>query len=175
MADFEYVTWTDGVPISSTNLAKMSENDQHLKDLVTAMPAGVLGWAESTDEFTTTSSTATTITGMAVTVTVGENRLIRVTYRQKSMKNSADMTTLIGIFSGGSQLTSALFTGKKEQNIGPQEVWYLHSPAAGDHTYRVKGRIMNGGGGGATARFRATAVSPRQLIVEDLGEYMAPA
>lgn len=174
MADFEYVQWTDGTPILSDYLFKMSENDQHLKDLVDAMPQGVLGWAEDSDEDTTTSTNASLITGMSVPVTVGENRLIRITYRQKSMKNSADMTTLIGIFLNGAQLTSAIFTGKKEQNIGPQEVWYVHSPAAGDHTYKVKGRIMNGGGGGNTARFRATAVSPRQLIVEDLGEYVAP-
>ena len=172
MADFNYVTWTSGTPAYQDYLAQMSENDQYLKDLLDASPRGILGWAEADEESTNTTKKAKTLKNMGVTVTIGENRLFRVSYQQKAMKNSEDMTTLVALFTDNTQLTSTIMGGKKEINTGPHQLFYVYSPTAGEHTYKVRGRILNGTGG--TARFRATAASPRQLIVEDLGASVAP-
>ena len=73
MADFDYVLWANtGTPITKERMFQMSENDQHLKDLVDAMPKGVLGWAESTTETTSTTvgGDGVLLDNMEVTVTV---------------------------------------------------------------------------------------------------------
>lgn len=175
MADFNYVTWTDGAPVSSEYLTKMSENDQNLKDLLEAMPQGILGWAESaTETLATTKGVFVVLDGMTLDVDIPADRLIRVSYHHKGIKPSGVNTSSVSIHMDGTQLCLSLNAEHKEWNGGPWTISHVHSPPAGTHRYTVRGKKWNGDPGNPT-KYRATAVAPRQLIVEDLGAYIDPS
>lgn len=174
MADFEYVDWQFGVPVTSTRLFKMSENDQYLKDAVDALPKGVVAWAESTTEKTVyEGGSDVRLPNMHLVYQLEADRLYRITYRQKGVKANADLSAMTAITIDNATVATAIELCRKHVPAGPSETFYIFGTDSSPSEVSIEVTGTNvSGGAGSSVRFRASSTSPRQLVLEDLGPYV---
>jgi len=174
MAEFEYVNWTSNTPLSADRFSKMSENDQHLKDLNTNGPRGVLGFAfygaSRNAAGLTTRNWVDYNSALTLNFTVGENRLIRGTFHQTGARSAQD---------GVREVHTKLLLDE-ERNWGYRyqilhgklrsatpDVVRVGTLTAGEHTIRPQFAIWQGRGGYFT--MYGWPNDPMFVLVEDLG------
>lgn len=134
-----------------------------------SIPGGWLGYAVVTsDQTVTNSSTETTLTNTSLTVTVGTNRLIRLSASGIISRTVADgivicrfkeSTTELGRWCQHNPSAStefALATG----------FIVLSAPSAGSHTYHLTIQRFSGTG---NVTLNAGSTSPATFVVEDIG------
>jgi hypothetical protein len=140
-------------------------NDLTSAMLIRAFPLGWLGDAEtSTDQGTFTA--LTDITALAVTVTVGTNRKIRVSAFVAASSSVANDSVGVQIREGGTSLQEAQFlVGLNTTVEVGQSISVPLTPTAGSHTYKVSMRRVVGTG---NITFRAVSFVC-YLLVEDIG------
>lgn len=129
------------------------------------LPGGWLGWASATAN-QTGITTDTDLTGLTVTVTVGSNRLIKVSAMAILSRTVADGVTTLKI-----KQDSTLING--DQTTHPGTSFYqaspfalISAPSAGSHTYKLSLERTTGTG---TVAMSASATQPALILVEDLG------
>lgn len=125
-----------------------------------------LGYAQITSNFATTSTTATQVTGLSVTVSVAGGRRVKITVTGRTMLNStANAYTTITVWDGtvgsGTQLGSTDFQAYAINAETPAILISAPVPSAGSHTYNV-GLHVSGG----TGTLAATSTAPAFILVE---------
>jgi len=127
---------------------------------------GTLGYAQITSTFATNGA-QTDVTGLAVTVTVGTGRRIRVTgYATSFTGNQTNDAVLFSIYEGATELQRSQAS---ENNIGQLNSCMpvvLLTPSAGTHTYKLS---MIRIGTGTAMNLNAATVAPAFIHVEDIG------
>lgn len=159
---------TSAVAHSSGAKVIMAFVPSHYEDLKNN---GVLGYAERTSNFVTTSTTAVQVTGLTVTVTVPSGgRRIKITVWANNSACDAITYSHTSIWEGtpgsGTQLTENSVVSPSADYSGTVSVMAVVTPSAGSHTYNVGFRTS---GGGATATMAAGATYPAFILVEYLG------
>lgn len=182
MAEYDYVEWSPSgiTPVTGQRLFQMSENDQHLKDLVDAGPKGIIGWAQRSSDRELGNPTVGdwyNADDLIVTCDIEENRLIRATYRCHSVFGGSKkgVRTLGARIIMNGTTVWGVCQGQVEQNYtrGFDPIIFIRNVSAGTHTFRVQHRIA--AGDITNVSWQATAQSPHQLIIEDIGTYVDPA
>jgi hypothetical protein len=179
MAVFNYIDWVARKPITAADLSQMSENDQYLYDQALAMPQGILGWAQKTTDRNMGSATVGdwyTMADFDVTVTVGENRMVKATYVCKSVNGGASagikgLAARIRHTSPDTTYGRIDVTVESGYRRACPPVIHVGTLTAGSHTFTVQHVIYSAVNTGGVL-FEATAAGPHQLIIEDLGAYM---
>lgn len=182
MSDFKYISWSNMTPIDKDRFYQMSENDQYLYDDSLSRPAGILAWSENYDDQVVDWNDNTTgyqwLPDMDITITHEADRLVKVSYRQKGVRATVAGSAMTSLWidpPGGSpeaMYATTVVGCVKNTPAGGAVLSYTFSPSAGSYRYRVRGTFLNGTSG--SIKFRASTTSPRQLIIEDLGPYVAP-
>ena len=137
-------------------------------------PAGSLGYAQITGNFTTTSTTYAYVTSLGVAVTIpAGGRSVRITGYTTQMNISAVPKQYgLAIFSGASvgtlttQLNSATAIIDTTSNGNPVIVQAVVTPAAGAISYSLG--CVSDGGGGVTTTVVASSTAPAFILVEGL-------
>lgn len=112
-------------------------------------------------------TTVTDLTGLTVTVTVGANRYIRISFEGEFDRSVVDGTSQVILMEGG----TALQTFGYQPNIANENMTVggslvIDSPSAGSHTYKLT--LTNSTGTGNSDLFASSTI-PAQLWVEDIG------
>lgn len=127
---------------------------------------GVLGYAQVTANQTLTANTD--LTGLSVTVTVGNNRRIRVTGKVSwNNENAGANYGTLAIMESGTELNANYIGLLGNGSIGEEGSVITQSiltPSAGAHTYNLRGlgTVFN-------LIMTASATRPAFILVEDLG------
>lgn len=141
----------------------------------TKMPGGWIGYANVTASQTGIGAEAD-LTGLTVTVTVGSNRLIRISalvnIEVDTSGTGNEDVALLSIKEGVTYLAGARFAVGAESNdvvdyqscLTPSVL--VVAPSAGSHTYKLSLALASGT---ATLRTNASATLPAFIMVEDLG------
>jgi hypothetical protein len=131
-----------------------------------AMPGGVLGYAQVTASQGTYTA-LTDLTGLAVTVTVGSGRRIRVTGWAGQGSSTATDTMLLAIVEDSTAIENAHISapGTTGGHFG-SVVSVVRQPTAGVHTYKLQGQRLTGAG---NVTMEASATVPAWIMVEDVG------
>lgn len=129
------------------------------------VPLGWLGWAQMNGNLSGVT-TETDMTGLSVTVTVGTNRLIRVTGTGFTTLSAADGGWAWGLIRmDGIQIGTWAFSDRPFSD--PQERSVILVASAGSHTFKMT--LQKSGGTTATAGTSHGANDPGFLLVEDIG------
>lgn len=178
MSNFRYISWTGKTPVDKDRLDAMSESDQHLYDEALLRPAGILAWSENFDEQSVAyNDDYQWLPDMDITITHDADRLIRVSYRQKGVKATVAASAMTSLWidpagaSPEAMYATTVVGCVKNTPAGGAVLSYIFSPSAGSYRYRVRGTFLNGTSGSIV--WRASPTSPRQLVIEDLGPYVA--
>jgi hypothetical protein len=151
-------SWVAGEVVTAALL------NTHVRDNLTAAPRGWLGYAQVTAN-QSTISTEVDLTSLAVTVTVGTSRRIRISGRVLvSSAGTADVASL-NIKESTTQLSSGRTGGLQATPLGLY-VDVVLSPSAGSHTYKL---TMAREVGANALTMTATSTVPAFILVEDLG------
>lgn len=135
------------------------------------MPKGWLGYEDATSN-TGSVNAETDLTGLSVTVTVAESRLIRITgYVPRISSDTIGDIANLRIKEGATQLQEArVDVGQKNGGANGGTFCNVQvtvdGPSAGSHTYKLTGSLAAGTG---DLSYRATATAPAYILVEDLG------
>lgn len=132
------------------------------------LPGGWLGYASVTANQNVATSTVTDLTGLSVTVTVGANRLIKLSASCLLSRSVADGVT-VGYFREGS--TELGRWGQHSPSATTEFDWcsgwcLVSAPSAGSHTYKLS---MNRATGTGNATLNAGTGAAAWILVEDLG------
>ncbi len=151
-------------------IARLSDRDRALEDYVNlGMSQGRLAYTVVTSSQVVAAGAAVDLTGYTVTVTVPANRVLRIT-GQAIFAINAPMTltgfvnedgTDVGVFGDFANASGADATAKEVIQAGS----VIRTPAAGTHTYKLRGQATGGG----AAAIGATAAAPGFIMVEDIG------
>lgn len=129
------------------------------------VPWGWLGWAQMNGNLSGVTS-ETDMTGLSVTVTVGTNRLIRVTGTGFTTLSAADGGWAWGLIRmDGTQIGTWAFSDRPFSD--PQERSVILTPTPGAHTFKMT--LQKFSGTTATAGTSHGADDPGFLVIEDLG------
>ena len=175
MAKYEYINWTSNTPLSADRLSQMSENEQHLKDLHTEGPQGVLAFSWSTNIRNAKVGHRDPIdysSNLDTTFTVGENRLIRATFHQTGARCTSS--------SGTHELHTKLLLDDERTwgyrydvlhgriRAGTPDVVRVGTLTAGEHTVKPQFVIF---GGSLPNYFQMLGWpnDPMYVLIEDLG------
>lgn len=130
------------------------------------LPGGWIGYAEVSAN-QASISTETDLTGLSVTVTVGDSRRIRITGRGIVSRTVADGVTL------GQIKESTTVLGRWCQHspsatteFGNEMGFCVITPSAGSHTYKLTLQRNTGTG---TVTLNAGTGSEASITVEDIG------
>jgi hypothetical protein len=136
------------------------------QQLGVAQPAGVLGYAQVTASQGTYTA-LTDLTGLAVTVTVGSGRRIRITGWAGQGSSTATDTMLLAIVEDATAIENAHVSapGTTGGHFG-SVVSVVRQPTAGVHTYKLQGQRLTGAG---NITMEASATVPAWIMVEDVG------
>lgn len=130
---------------------------------------GVLGTpAEVTANQGSIAGTETDLTGLSVTFDTPGNRFVLVMFQLYAASTGSD-TTVVRIKEGATQLQPTYETLATNAKSVPGSV--LLTPGAGSHTYKL---TMQRAAGTGTETMYASATSPAQLTVFDMGPAGAP-
>ena len=172
MANFTSVLWQPRSPVTYTNLAAMSENDQYLKDLIEPAPRGVLGLSKKTSSAGTGSTTNAWSNpfGSTITFSVEANRYIRSTFFCMDIFGAGGTCLYSAVIKiDGTIVAQARATAENGyQRAMPPCMAVTTGLSAGSHTAIVEIAKINGPSGGS-GQFEATSNSPMFLLVEDIG------
>lgn len=136
-----------------------------VRDNFEALPRGILGLAESTSNKGPTSGT-TELDILSIAVTVGSSRRIRISFQAvETSGTTVEDRFYLRLKEGATQLLQAQ-SATVASNATYWVPWVTLAPSAGAHTY--KATIQRVGGTGIQTLV-ASATSPIQLLVEDIG------
>lgn len=136
---------------------------------IKSIPGGWLGYAVVTaDQTITNSSTETALTGMSLTVTVGANRLIRLSATGILSRTVADGIILARFKESTTELGrwSQHFPDNANEFALATGFVVLVAPSSGSHTYSLTLQRFSGTG---NVTLNAGTTSPATFVVEDLG------
>lgn len=126
----------------------------------------LLGLRRITSDFSTTNSSATTITGLTVPVIVPTNRKIKITVHGYKMSNgSSPVNTVLGIWdtsTSGTNIGQGFNTSGGSNYASVASALSIVTPTSASKTY-VASLHQNGGG---TSTFAAAATAPGYIMVE---------
>lgn len=128
--------------------------------------AGLLGYAQITTSFTTTSTTAAQVTGLTITVTIpAGGRKIKITAFTRDLFNTGNTSSVFmsiwdGTVGSGTQLNATIGFANGGASAGIAMA--VVTPAAGSKTYNIG---LNTAGSG-TAQIEAGATFPAFILVE---------
>lgn len=106
------------------------------------------------------------LTGLAVAVTVGTGRRIRITgFIGEAQNTSANAGGILRVFEGAVQLAQADWMISTASTATAVTCTVVISPSGGSHTYKLAGAVQNGG----VFNLLASATSPAFILVEDIG------
>lgn len=131
------------------------------------MPGGWLGYLEVTAP-QSVGTTEADLTGLAVTVTVGNARRIRVTGHGLLGANGSAVTPVGRIKEGATELgrwAHHVLAASGVYELAEGSV--ILTPSAGAHTYKLT--LQDVGAGPGTITSQASAIVPSFILVEDLG------
>lgn len=130
---------------------------------VNKLPGGWIGYNQVTANQAGVGITATDLTGLTVTVTVGSSRRIRVSASVGIQQRTSAALPEVNIYEGASRLQRFPVSVAAEQYeiLNPSVVL---TPTAGSHTYNLKLVTST-----ATVDMLAGADWPAFILVEDLG------
>lgn len=136
--------------------------------LIDELPGGWIGYSIITTGQSSITS-ITDLTNLSVTVTVGANRLIRVTGVGSMVRSVADGITLGYIREGSTTLGRwGVFDATSANTNSPtQSGSVLLTPSQGSHTYKLSLEQLTGTG---SSGIQAGATFPAYILVEDLGD-----
>jgi len=129
---------------------------------------GQLGYAEITANPANFTTPISDVAGLSVAVTVGTGRRVGVTGHVRSWSSTvADDRLLFSIREGTTLLNQTLLLGDPIANNAGSggQVFWLGTPSAGAHTYKISVEMADGG----TGTLNAAATLPAFILVEDIG------
>lgn len=151
-------------------VALLHDRDRVLEDYLSlGVAQGRLAYVISTSNQAVASGAAVDITGLTVSISIPANRVLRVT-GQCIFAITPPMTldgfinqdgTDIAAFGENSNSTGADATGKSILQCGSAIV----TPAAGDHTFKLRAQASGAG----SATIGASTAAPGFILVEDIG------
>jgi len=136
----------------------------------TTGPAGQLGYAYTTADFTTTNATATLITGLSVSVTVPSGgRALRITGYMPALFTSGANQVQLFIYSGTTVAGGILL---QNASSGPTTattaytmiIQYIYTPSVGSQNYFIACAIN----GGSTFHTNASSTVNPFILVEGI-------
>ena len=133
-----------------------------------ALQTTVLGYAQITSAFSTTSTSAVQVTGLTSTVTIpAGGRRVRVTVNGDSMDNGTSGSYVqVSIWEGTVGSVTQLAASAAQMAVGGQTSIlnrsHIYTPSAGSKTYNIGLNIVTSG----TSSIRAFANSPAYILVE---------
>ena len=133
------------------------------------MPAGVLGYAQVTADQAAITAIVD-LTGLAVTVTTGTGRRIRVSGYCLFQSDTASDHTSLTIAEGAAALVVSyqpLSPTATRPSVALAEV--ILTPTAGVHTYKLRGARIGGAGIVTMKADGGTTYGPAFIKVEDIG------
>lgn len=120
----------------------------------------LLGYAQITSNFTTTSSSTVQVTGLSVTVTAPGSRRLEITFSSSTVASSSGVA-IVEIWDGtvgsGTQIGQYNVSGT---NHGATVI-ATPLPSAGSHTYNIGYRVTSG-----TGTLAAGSTSPAFIAVK---------
>lgn len=128
------------------------------------LPGGWIGYNEVTADQVGIGTTITDLTGLAVTVTVGTSRRIRVTSRVQVKQNTSAGTPVVYIREGASILQSNSIAVSAANFIAVFETSVVLTPTPGSHAYKLSALTSAN-----TVDSQAAAANPAFILVEDIG------
>lgn len=138
-------------------------------DLVAALPRGSLGYAIKTTNQTGIGTAFTDVVGLSVTVTVGTNRLIRITTAALLVAGSAAVNGALTIREGASTLLAGAADHSALSAAGVATPFFtsviIAAPSSGSHTYKTS-TFMDAN---ADNQLQASSTNPAYILVEDVG------
>lgn len=123
-----------------------------------------LGYAEVTANQTGIGTSATDLTNLSVTVTVGSGRRIRITGHCIFQKDTAAGYIIMPIREGATQLNEGIETVSAALGFVTFDSSAVETPSAGSHTYKLMAMTENN-----TCSLQASALLPAFILVEDIG------
>lgn len=135
---------------------------------IRSIGGGAIGYATVTANQNVATSTVTDLTGLAVTVTVGASRLIRLSASCLLSRSVADGVT-VGYFREGT--TELGRWGQHSPSAATEFDWcagwcLVVAPTEGTHTYKLS---MNRATGTGNSTLNAAAGAAAWFLVEDIG------
>jgi hypothetical protein len=147
-------------PLSATNLEAMQTHVAEYADTVAA--GGIeLGYAEITTTFQQTGAGNSDITGLSVTVDVGDRPIV-IKANGTFGSSSAGAVTYVKIMEGSTVLARAIISLSAVAQGLSREVRL--TPSAGSHTYKLNLEQVVGGNGSVFAD-TGTAYGPASIQV----------
>jgi hypothetical protein len=128
------------------------------------LPGGWIGYVPVTTAQGGFGAPLADITGLAVTVTAGTNRRLKITAYVNAILGAAAGLVAVTIMEGATQLNGAQLNGAASASMMLQPVAIV-TPTAGAHTYKVQ---MNTTGASGVSS-NAGATQPAFILVEDIG------
>jgi hypothetical protein len=126
---------------------------------------GWIGYVEVTADQSGITSIAD-LTSLSVTVTVGADRLIKITGCVRASNGTASKAASLYIYESTTELQRAdAHLQDADIGAGITATRILNDPSTGTHTYKLRMASLIGG----TATMRASADEPAFILVEDLG------
>jgi len=155
-------TWASGDVLTAADL------NTYVRDNVAFLAAGTLGYAQVVAN-QVTITTNVDLTGLAVTVTVGTARRIKISAEIGVGVSNIDTTARIQIQEGATVLQRR--DAKPDVSDGTTNLYELGAsvvltPAAGVHTYKLTLERVAGTG---NVQLGAGTTFPAFIIVEDIG------
>jgi hypothetical protein len=107
----------------------------------------LVGYAQSTSNFTTSSTSAVVITGVSTIVKAQSNQRLRLTAYLPNAYLSAAGNIYLSIYDGGTLLQQTVQTLAGTNYAAPITCTVPQSPSAGVHTYTAQLSVSTGTGG----------------------------
>ena len=127
-------------------------------------PRGVMGYAKSTADSTTISTTQADVSGMSVTFTAVANRLYRATFECFYSVSSASQNQFF-ITDGSNNMVDQIYTNSNLNFVSITLV-YIFTTTAGSKTYKVRAETS----AGTMTIYGATGANRSySFVIEDLG------
>ena len=127
-------------------------------------PRGVMGYAKSTADSTTISTTQADVSGMSVTFTAEANRLYRATFECFYSVSSASQNQFF-ITDGSNNMVDQIYTNSNLNFVSITLV-YIFTTTAGSKTYKVRAETS----AGTMTIYGATGANRSySFVIEDLG------
>lgn len=164
----EYVGLVGAGATTGSNVTTL----QATQDVIVAglsLPRGQIGYTELTANPVVTSASSTMVdpAGLAATVTLATARRLKVTIQAHLQSTVASDRYGFAIREGSTLIFSGTFLGANVVNIPVAQTYVANIAAtAGTHTYKAS---FSRPGGTGTVTMIASATSPANISVEDIG------
>lgn len=128
------------------------------------LPPSELGYAQITTNATQTSTTATDVPGLSVTVTTGSRPIMVIFDAVNCNNDTSGGAWIASIAEDGTVIASASGTSAAAAQSLPAHREVRRSPTPGSHTYKIQLSRF----GGVTAAIAATAANPAYIQVREI-------